>query len=141
MTVYERLITAVENGVPYSIDLQKRKLKVGGKYVKLDNLGIGKASADEFLKQVEFLYEEYRVSTPSAKSASHREKYFKAIPDEDMTVEQRLNVNAERREVARARLEFYVLAGILNGFNWEENFGQSFFFRKDNLILLKNWFM
>lgn len=141
MSIYSTLIEKVENGTPFKVDFKTRTLRVGKKKL-IDN---GKYEGDLFDEQTDFLetvtslYDEYKLSTPSSKN---RRSYFYAVPAKEMTWEQ-LTVGIPR-EIAMARLEGYILCKILEGTTWESitnnNPRCTWFWRKDDLVLFKEWF-
>lgn len=152
MTIYEELIERVSDGETFHIDFEKRTMKVGkeflikdGEYDTSKNLFHHKQensySMKFILEYVEFLYEKYKYSLPSERSDRRKHTYFKALPIEEIP-DKKLFV-AERREVARAKLEGYILCMILEGrFVWDEDsLGKWFWESKSDsdLILLRKW--
>ena len=87
------------------------------------------------------MYLGYKYSLPSERSDSKRKKYFKALPVDELT--DRDLLYAERREVAQAKFEGYILCMILTGqFKWkEERLGKWFWQSKGdhNLVILRKW--
>lgn len=146
MTIYNELIKRISEGETFSINFEKRTMKVGkekvideGKYDTTKQLII---STYDPLDVIEVLYTNYKYSLPSERSESRRKQYFKALSIEEIPDERLFNT--ERREVARARLEGYILCSILNGdLTWDETWGSWFYQSKidPDLVLLKKWMM
>ena len=152
MTIYEELIERVSNGETFYIDFEKRTMKVGkgflirnGEYDTSRNLFHHRPeepySVKIILDFIEFLYERYKHSLPSERSDKKRRTYFKALSVEEISDEQLMF--AERREIAKSKLEGYILCMILDGrLVWnEETMGKWFWESKkdSDLILLKKW--
>lgn len=146
MSIYADLVKRVSEGETFNINFEKRTMKVGkekvideGKYDTTKQLII---STYDPLDVIEVLYTNYKYSLPSERSESRRKQYFKALSIEEIPDERLFNT--ERREVARARLEGYVLCSILNGkLTWDEAWGSWFYASKidPDLVLLKKWIM
>lgn len=143
--IYEEIIKAVENGAKFTVNFQKRTCKVNGKVIVNDMqydvfLGTYPSTEDEIISKIEQLYQEYKHSVPSERSESHRRYYFKALPEKELSDEDMMY--GERREVARCRLELYVLfCIILSRLKWNPSWG-TWFWRSENdkdLIILKDW--
>ena len=143
--IYEEIIKAVENGAKFTVNFQKRTCKVNGKVIVNDMqyegfLGTYPFTEDEIISKIEQLYQEYKHSVPSERSESHRRYYFKALPEKELSDEDMMY--GERREVARCRLELYVLfCIILSRLTWNPSWG-TWFWRSENdkdLIILKDW--
>lgn len=151
MTIYEELERRVTDGEIFSIDFKKRTMKVGKDYLikngeydtsrclfYKNNVPIG---MDLILDCINVLYSTYRVSLPSERSDKKRYTYFKALPIEEISDAQLMR--AERREVARARLEGYILCMILEKrFIWnEDTMGKWFWQSKGwpDLVILRDW--
>lgn len=154
MTIYEELIQRVSDGESFSIDFEKRTMKVGkdklineGKWD--DSRQLTKTSVDmqgglgrkTTLDLIESLYRDYKYSLPSERSESKRRKYFKALPIEQIPDEALFN--AERREIAQARLEGFILCTVLEDkLTWNETeMGRWFWQSKSDpsLVILKSW--
>lgn len=145
MTIYEELIQRVSNGEPFHIDFKKRSMNVGKQ--KIINNGeydverqlMGEAASNPLLIIEEF-YRLYKYSLPSERSDNKRRKYFKALSIEQLTDWQLMT--AERREIAQARLEGFILCSMLNGsFGWADDMGKWFWQSKNDpdLVILKSW--
>ena len=149
MTIYKELLQRVESGETFSIDFEKRTMKIGKQKI-IDNGEYDTTkelidnpfdSMDYVLDTIEVLYCNYKYSLPSERSESKRKGYFKAysmadIPDEKL-------FTAEHRELAQARLEGFILCMILKGiFKWdEEKLGKWFYQSKNDpdLVILRTW--
>lgn len=149
MTIYSELLERVSNGESFNIDFEKRTMKIGKQKVidngEYDENRILYTDAllemSDILAFLEVLYKNYKYSLPSERSENKRKKYFKALSIEDIPDE--LLMTAERREVAQARLEGFVLCMILEGqFYWDEEELGKWFYQSDNdpdLVILKSW--
>lgn len=148
MSIYLELIGRVHDGEPFHIDFEKRNMKVGKKYLindgKFDEsqeLISGTYDTQAIFDTIEELYKEYKYSLPSERSDNKRKKYFKALPMEEITDEQLMV--AERREVACATLEGFILCMIVSGqLMWDEGLMGKWFWQcpsDPDLIILKSW--
>lgn len=143
--LYEKIINEVKNGAKFTVNFQKRTCRVNGKVV-VDGiqyegcLGTYPPTEEEMISNIEQLYQEYKHSVPSERSESHRHYYFRALPEKELSDEDMMY--GERREVARCRLELYVLFCIILGrLTWKPSWG-TWFWRSDkdaDLIILKDW--
>lgn len=145
MTIYDELIQKVSEGSRFSIDFETRTMKIGKKKV-IDNGEYGdkeliSIKTNDPLDIIENLYSQYKFSIPSERSESKRRCYFKALPANELTDEEL--ICGVRREVARARLEGFILCMILNGkFTWDEFTMGKWFWQSNNdpdLVILKKW--
>ena len=143
--LYEKIINEVKNGAKFTVNFQKRTCRINGKVV-VDNLqydgclGIYPSTEEEMISNIEQLYQEYKHSVPSERSESHRHYYFRALPEKELSDEDMMY--GERREVARCRLELYVLfCIILSRLTWNPSWGSWFWCsEKDkDLIILRDW--
>ena len=142
---YDEIINAVENGAKFTVNYQKRTCRVNGKIIVNDMqydgcLGTYPSTEEEIMSKIEQLYQEYKHSVPSERSESHRHYYFKALPEKELSDEDMMY--GERREVARCRLEVYVLFCIILGrLTWNPSWGTWFWRSKDDndLIILRDW--
>ena len=149
MTIYEELIQRVKDGESFYINFKNQSLKIGKKFVVVDGLYdddrvlFTKSSLkmSEILSQIESLYENYKYSLPSERSDNKRRQYFKALTMDRLTDKQ--IATGEYREVARAKLEGFILCMIVDGlFVWdEEEMGRWFYqsTRDPDLVILRNW--
>ncbi len=149
MTIYKELLERVESGESFSIDFEKRTMKIGkqkiidnGEYDTTRELIVNfPFDLDWIFNVTETLYCNYKYSLPSERSENKRKGYFKAysmdkIPDEKL-------FKAERRELAQARLEGLILCMILKGcFQWDEEKLGKWFWQSENdpdLVILRSW--
>lgn len=140
---YDEIINAVENGAKFTINFQKRTCRVNGKVVMSEE---DKPKDTPYLTHavplfaIEQRYKAYKHSVLSERSESHRRYYFKALPEKELSDEDMMY--GERREVARCKLELYVLIQLLRGnLAWENRWG-TWFWRSENdkdLIILRDW--
>jgi hypothetical protein len=150
MTIYEELIERVSNGETFHIDLEKRTLRVGkkfliikGKYDTSRTLFSGPSpdTMETILSVIDVFYWKYKYSLPSERSDKKRKTYFKALPIEEIPDKELLM--ADRREITKARLEGYILCMILEEkFVWDENTMGKWFYqsKKDkDLVILRTW--
>lgn len=150
MTIYKELIERVSNGETFYIDFENRTMKIGKQKI-IDNgeydsnrllfSMITPLGLDGILTAVEILYKKYKYSLPSERSDNKRKKYFKALPIEKISDEQLMT--AERREVAQAKLEGFILCKILDGqFKWDETTMGKWFWlsmKDPDLVILRKW--
>jgi hypothetical protein len=152
MSIYYEFIERVTNGECFCIDFENRNMKVGKDFlIKEGVYDSSKELFDDMWKMydvrvvicfIKELYAQYKYSLPSERSDNKRRKYFKALPMEEITDEQLMV--AERREVACAALEGFVLCMILSGqLVWDEEImeGKWFYQSKTDpdLVLLRSW--
>lgn len=143
--IYQESIQAVEDGINFKIDFRNRSLKINGNYVIQDGkyegeLGVSNCNNDEFLSNVEELYDSYKHSVPSERSESKLRHYFTALSEKDLSDEAMLY--GERRDKAQIELELYILCQIINGIEWNvEKMGKWFWQSKrdKDLVILRNW--
>lgn len=143
--IYQQTVRAVEDGAKFKIDFSSRSLKLNGKHIIQDGrykgeLGVPGCSEDEFLANVEELYHNYKHSVPSERSEGKSQRYFKALPEKELSDEAMLY--GERRDKAQVELELYLLCQIINGLKWNpEKFGKWFWQSKvdKDLVILRNW--
>lgn len=149
MTIYDELVERVSNGEKFHIDFEKQIIKVGkdyliknGEYDKQRSLFKDvMLNATGVLNTTELFYEQYKYSLPSERSDKKRTTYFKALPM-DKIPDERLFV-AERREVAQAKLEGFILCLVLEKkFVWNEDVMGKWFWQSkadDDLVILRKW--
>ena len=143
--IYEEAVQAVEEGAKFMIDFPSRCLKVGDKQIIRDGeydgeLGVEPCTPEEFLARVEELYHAYKHSIPSERSESRSRRYFRALPERELSDEDMLY--GQRRDRAQAELELYLLCQILNGLKWNpETMGRWFWQSKQDkdLVILRHW--
>ena len=149
MTIYEELIKRVQEGESFYINFKNQALKIGKEFVIADGFYDDERTLytdcememSDVLSFIETLYESYKYSLPSERSDSKRRQYFKALPADKLTDKQM--ATGERREVARARLEGFLLCMIVDGFFvWDEDELGKWFYqstRDPDLVILRNW--
>ena len=149
MTIYKELLERVANGESFSIDFEKRTMKIGkqkiidnGEYDTARELtDFGNADIDYIMEYIKHFYKQYKYSLPSERSENKRRTYFKALPMDKISDEYLFT--AERREIAQARLEGFILCMILTGnLVWDENkFGKWFYQSKNDsdFVILRSW--
>ena len=150
MTIYEELMEKVDEGKRFYINFKERSLSVGKK--KLVDGGEWDADRElhpfseldppTILSIAEEMYRSYKYSLPSERSESRRRTYFKALPVDELSDEQM--VCGERREVAKARLEGFILCMIVGGqLVWDEAAMGKWFYQsktEKDFVLMRNWF-
>lgn len=145
MTIYEELIQKVREGSRFNINFETRTMKIGKKKV-INNGEYGdkeliSIKTNDPLDVIENLYSQYKFSIPSERSENKRRGYFKALSANELTDEEL--ICGERREVARARLEGFILCMILNGkLTWDEFTMGKWFWQSrsdDDLVILRKW--
>ena len=149
MTIYEELIKRVQDGETFYINFRNQSLKIGKKFVITDGFyddsrtlyTTSELEMSDVLSYIEMLYENYKYSLPSERSDSKRRTYFKALSVDKLTDAQM--ATGERREVARAKLEGFILCMIVDGFFvWDEKELGKWFYQSKNdpdLVILRNW--
>ena len=146
MTIYEELVQRVDCGEKFYIDFKTQTMKVG-KQKLVDNGEHDKArsliniSTDDVFVNIEELYKRYKYSMPSERSDSKYRKYFKALSVDELTDAEM--ATGDKREVARARLEGYLLCSVLDGkFIWDESTMGKWFWQSvedPELVILRDW--
>ena len=149
MTIYEELIKRVSDGETFYVNFKNQSLKIGKKFIVTDGFydddrtlyTTSEIEMSDVLAYIETLYENYKYSLPSERSDNKRRQYFKALPMDKLTDKQM--ITAERREIARAKLEGFILCMIVDGFFvWDENEMGKWFYQSDkdpDLVILRNW--
>lgn len=125
----------IKSGAKFRISFENRTLKINGKKVDFES-----SIEPEFsFEKLENLYRRYRYSLPSERDQVRR-SYFLALKEEDLDDEDMLY--GERRQIAKFRLEFYILCAIVSGaLKWDENWG-NWFWQSENdksLVILRSW--
>ena len=145
MTLYEKAVKAVGEGKPFTIDFEKRNLKIGRKYLikegeNLTDLKLINNDMEDKFKRIEELYMNYKYSYPSERSLKkEKNSYFKALPFEKLSEEEL--IFGDERELAKIKLEAYILFNVMEQqIKWDNNFGNYFYQGKDeDLIILRSW--
>lgn len=146
MTIYEELLSRVEQGEKFKINFEQRSMKVGKDWL----IKKGECETGRILyglrpilisELIENLYKSYKYSCPSERSDSKRKGYFKALSVDELTDEQM--IYSESRELMQAQLEGFVLCAILmNHLKWDDLTEEKWFWQSKNdkdLIILKQW--
>ena len=146
MTIYEELLTRVEQGEKFKINFEQRSMKVGKGWL----IKNGECEKGRILyglrpilisELIENLYKSYKYSCPSERSDSKRKGYFKALSVDELTDEQM--IYGENRELMQAQLEGFILCAILmNHLKWEDLTEEKWFWQsrtEPDLIILKQW--
>ena len=149
MTIYEELVNRVRDGETFYVDFRNQSLRIGKKFI-IENgcyadertlYTTSELEMSDVLSWIEMLYENYKYSLPSERSDSKRKTYFKALPVDKLTDAQM--ATGERREVARAQLEGFILCMIVDGFFvWDEDELGKWFYQSKNdpdLVILRKW--
>lgn len=146
MTIVEELVKRVDAGENFYIDFKTQTMKVG-KQRLIDNGEYDRSRqlinivVDDVLLNIEKLYVRYKYSMPSERSDSVYRKYFKALSVDELTDAQL--ALGDKREVARARLEGYILCAVLDGkFVWDEDKMGKWFYQSVNdpdFVILRDW--
>ena len=152
LPIYSELLLEVENGAKFKIDLEKRTMKVGNKFlIKKGDYDLNKPlvhpvvrlrfdTLPKVLKHIEDLYKQLKTSAPSERSESKRRTYFKALSADEL-MDGQLAYNTPR-EYAQAALEGFILCMILEDILvWNEELMGKWFYQGDDkdLILLRTW--
>lgn len=136
----DHICSKVDNGSRFSVNLQKRTLRLDGKLVNLDDINVLPVHEKVMLHYIIELYQHYRHSVPSERSESHRRCYFKALPEGELSDTDMLY--GPPRETARCNLELYVLLMIRDGqLRWHEEWGSWFYQSpaEKDFIILRSW--
>lgn len=149
MTIYEELIKRVREGESFDIDFSNRSLKVGKKFLIEDGFydeerelfDGSDLTMSDILDIIDMNYNSYKYSLPSERSDSKRRAYFKALPVDRLTDAQM--ATGERREVAKAKLEGFILCMVVaERFVWDEDRLGKWFYQSKNdpeLVILRSW--
>ena len=137
----------VHNGSSFRINLEKRDLVIDGKYIIKEGQYEGSLGYDtnfpvnDLLVMAEGFYWQYRHSIPSARSEARYRRYFRALPEHELSEDDMLY--GENRELAQLRLELYLLIAILNSdLIWDEFAKGYWVWQSDkykSLIILRQW--
>lgn len=137
----------VHDGSTFRINLEKRSLLIDGKYIIKEGQYEGSLGYDTnfpvnaLLAMAEEFYWQYRHSVSSARSEAKYRRYFRALPEHELSEEDMLY--GENRELAQLRLELYLLIAILNdNLKWDEFAKNKWFWQSkkhSSLVILKKW--
>ena len=145
MSVYMKLLNAVDCGYRFNINLKDKVILLNGKKLLLEEQLIKKDDLiylgiyeSEPWKILEELYARYKTSAPSARYYGNK-PYFKA--DKDIELSDADIAFNSPRNYAQAALEGYVLLASMNGdLQWQNEsnwFWQSKLYKE--MIILKEW--
>lgn len=148
MSIYYEVLERVENGERFSINFEKRTMKVdgeviigNGEYDSSKPLFNGSYGPKSLLDMIAELYRIYKYSLPSERSDAKRKKYFKALSIDELTDEEL--IVGMPREKAQYMLEAFILCTILSGdFVWNEETMGKWFYQcpsDPDLIILRSW--
>lgn len=137
----------VHNGSTFRINLEKRNLLIDGKYIIKEGEYEGNLGQDtsiptiDILTTIEGYYWQYLHSVLSARSEAKRKRYFRALPEHELSENDMLY--GESRELSQLRLELYLLIAILNkNLDWDDFAKGKWFWQSQkhpSLIILKQW--
>lgn len=144
--IYKETLGRVSNGARFSVNFEKRSLRVDGKYLIKDGQyegNLGCPVVTDSITEIERLFDLYRHSVPSQRSDNKHRKYFRALPEKELSDEDMLY--GTPRELAQVELELFVLCQILqNSLQWDDFAGEKQWFWQSSslpsLIMLKKWF-
>ena len=146
LNAQEVMLKGIAYGLPYSIDFKTRSAKVGSNYV-IKN-GISKyeipkfeGTTDEFIAELERLYEQFMYSIPSERSENKRRKYFKGKEIDEISLEK-LGLGVDR-ETASFLVEMSILCQTIHGFNWQTDVEGKFYWYSRHFrdfVIMKDWF-
>lgn len=88
----QNISQAVELGSRFTVNFEKRTLRLDGKLVSLDDVNVLPLNGSVMLREIEGYYQQYKHSIPSERSESHRRSYFKALPEKDLSLKQGCSV-------------------------------------------------
>lgn len=142
--IYQQTVEAVEQGSRFHVDFQKRSLRINGKYLIKEGAYEGDLGVDipnNPLLEIEKLFIRYHHSIPSERSENRRKRYFRALPEHELSDDDMLY--GIHREVAQIELELYILIAIIqNKIQWDEFAKDKWFWQSPtypSLIILKQW--
>lgn len=145
--LYPKIIERVADGARFSVNLQRRSLKLNGKYIIKDGKYNGDLGVEltNPIQQIEHLYERYRHSIPSERNDNRHRHYFQALPENKLDEEDMLY--GIPREIAAAELEVFILLALITGaLTWamltDNDPKATWFWKSSNepsLIIFKHW--
>lgn len=144
--IFKTALEKVDGGARFEVNFQKRTFKLDGKTIidagKFEgSLGTDRSNMETVLGKIENLYDTYMHSIPSERSEAGRRRYFRALPEHELSDDDMLY--GESRERARLALELYILCVILDGsFVWDDKRLGTWFWQSakyPSLIILKKW--
>lgn len=159
---YLDIIKSVANGSSFSINLNKKNLRINGKYIikngqfcpKKDGTPsefsgcaaemFSDKTIEDIRSDIRTLYDDYKYSRPTERSGKKTRTAFRALSYDELPDEALYN---EARDVAQCALEFYILLlAMSRRVEWGEFVANpNYHFYKDeidgDLIILKDWFV
>lgn len=147
-SIYELAERLVSRGYSFHVNLEARNLMINGKYVIKNGVWNEKRAlhnivldeGESIFDRLGYLYELYFFSRPTERSCSSGKKYFKALPEKDLSDEDMMY--APVRDLAQLRLELAVLCFVLDSsLSWSDTFGNWFWqsTRNKNFVILRKW--
>lgn len=144
MTIYDMLVTAVESGKYFKVDLKAKTLRIGKETVidsgNYEGELIGDLPKDPW-ELAEDLFHNYYMSRPG-KWSERKRTYFAAKDAGEMSDLEL--ACGEPRLLAQAKLEGFILCAVLAGLiKWNPLYGNWFWKsgRYPEFVLLKEWFV
>ena len=145
--LYPEVIERISDGARFTVNLQRRSLKLNGKYIIKDGKYDGDLGVDlaDPIQRIETLYGRYRHSIPSERNDNRHRHYFQALPESKLEEDDMLY--GVPREVAAAELEIFILLALMAGtLTWESFTGidpkATWFWKspkEPSLIIFKHW--
>lgn len=144
--IYKETLGRVSNGARFSVNFEKRSLRVDGKYLIKDGQyegNLGCPVVTDSITEIEQLFHRYRHSVPSQRSDDKHRKYFRALSERELSDDDMLY--GTLRELAQVELEMFVLCQMIQGtLKWGDFAGEKQWFWQSpslpSLIMLKKWF-
>lgn len=143
--IYKETLGRVSNGACFSVNFEKRNLRVDGKYLIKDGQFegcLGCPVVTNPIVEIEQMFKRYYHSVPSQRSDNKHRKYFRALPEKELSDDDMFY--GLPRELAQVELEMFVLCQILQGtLKWDDFAKGLWFWQSPNypsLIILKKWF-
>ena len=138
--LHDYILNEVRNGARFSINFEKRILHFNRKLVDLSDVNFLPVRDEVMFNAIETRYNEYKHSVPSERSESRRKRYFRALPEKELSDEDMMY--GLPREYARCRLELYILIMIVSGnLRWHKEWGNWFWQSSTDkdLVILREW--
>lgn len=143
--IYKETLGRVSKGARFSVNFEKRSLRVDGKYLIKEGQyegNLGCPEVTDFISEIERLYHRYNHSVPSERNDNKQRRYFRALPEKELSDDDMLY--GTPRELAQVELEMFVLCQILqNALKWDDFAKDLWFWQSPSLpslVLLKKWF-
>lgn len=144
--IYKETLGRVSNGARFSVNFEQRSLKVDGKYLIKGGQyegNLGCPVVTDSITEIEQLFNCYCHSVPSQRSDNKHRKYFRALPEKELSDTDMLY--GKSRELAQVELEMFVLCQMIQGtLKWEDFAEEKNWFWQSpslpSLIMLKKWF-